>query len=51
MQIRLIIAGILSYLVISLLHHKRDKSLTTTTTLEYILLAVLAAIVLGTLIF
>lgn len=45
-QILIAIIGVLSYLVVSMLHHKLDKSLTFKTILEYILVASLVIIVM-----
>ncbi len=46
MIMKILIIGILFYLAWALLHHKRDKSLTFTIFLEYLLTATLALVVL-----
>ena len=43
---KILIIGVLIYLVWALVHHKRNKSLTLSIFLEYLLTAVLAAILL-----
>lgn len=44
--IHILIAGIIIYLVWAIIHHKKDKSLTLTIYLEYLLTAVLVLILL-----
>ena len=46
MLLKILSIGALIYLVWALVHHKRDKSLTLAIFLEYLLTAVLAAILL-----
>lgn len=51
MIIKILIIGVLIYLVWALLHHKRDKSLTLPILLEYLLTAALALILISGVIF
>ncbi len=44
--IYILITGIIIYLVWAIIHHKKDKSLTLTIYLEYLLTAVLVLILL-----
>lgn len=46
MIIKVLIAGILAYLLWALFHHRRDKSLTFSVLVEYLLTAVLAMILI-----
>lgn len=46
MILKILTVGILIYLIWSLLHHKRDKSLTLPILLEYLLTAALVVILL-----
>lgn len=43
--LKVLIVGVLIYLIWALVHHKRDKSLTFEVLLEYLLTAVLVLIV------
>lgn len=45
-MIKILAIGILVYLIWAIFHHKKDKSLTLTIVLEYLLTAVLALILL-----
>ena len=45
-MIKILIAGIIVYLVWGLFHHKKDKSLTLPILLEYVLTAVLVLILI-----
>lgn len=45
-SITILLGAILTYLVFVLIHHKRSKSLTLTTFLEYLLTAALAIVLL-----
>lgn len=49
--IKILSIGILIYLVWALIHHKRDKSLTFTIFIEYLLTALLSIVVLNGVIF
>ncbi len=52
LQFEIVVASAISYVSVALLHHHVDKSLTFETTIEYILIAVLAIIILqGQLVF
>lgn len=44
--LKVLIVGILIYLIWALLHHKRDKSLTLAILLEYLLTALLSLVLL-----
>jgi len=46
MILNILIVGILLYLTWALIHHRRDKSLTFTILLEYLLTALLSLILL-----
>ena len=43
-QLYILIIAIVSYLIWAIIHHRRDKSLTLETFLEYVLTAILALI-------
>lgn len=51
MIIRIIVVGILVYLIWALFHHKRDKNLTLPIFLEYLLTAALVLILISGVIF
>lgn len=46
MVLNVLIAGILIYLVWAIAHHKKDKSLTLSVYLEYLLMALFSIILL-----
>lgn len=46
MILKILISGILIYLIWALIHHKQDRSLTFATFVEYLLTAALALILL-----
>lgn len=46
-MIKILIAGIMVYLVWALFHHRKDKSLTLPVFLEYVLTAVLVLILVS----
>lgn len=46
MILRILVVGILIYLLWALLHHKKDKSLTLEVILEYLLTAALSLILI-----
>lgn len=45
-SLKILIVGVLIYLIWALVHHKRDKSLTLVILLEYLLTALLSIILL-----
>lgn len=45
MVLKILLVGIVAYLIWALIHHKRDKSLTLPILLEYLLIAALALVV------
>lgn len=47
MIIKILLVGVLLYLVWALLHHKKDKSLTFPILLEYLLVALLALVLVS----
>lgn len=47
MILKILIAGVLVYLLWALVHHKRDKSLTFPILLEYLLTAALVLILIS----
>lgn len=51
MIVKILIVGILFYLIWALLHHKRNKSLTLGILVEYLLTAVLVFILISGIIF
>lgn len=51
MIIKILIIGMLVYLVWALIYHKRDKSLTLTIFIEYLLTALLALVLVSGVLF
>ncbi len=46
MILKILIIGVIIYLIWSLIHHKKDKSLTLEIFLEYLLTAILSIVLL-----
>ncbi len=51
MSIKILVTGILVYLIWALIHHKRDKSLTLPIFIEYLLISALALVLVFGVIF
>lgn len=51
MILKILIIGVLVYLIWALFHHKRDKSLTFPVLLEYLLTAILVLVLISGVVF